>query len=270
LVPPTREAAIDVAAMIDAIDSRTRAVSVASATFAPGHRTDLYALGEACAKRDVLLIVDGVQTAGILKHDLGAERVGAFITSTSKGLLGLYGFGFLYVSPEWIDRMEPAYLSRAAILHAQDDHSAMGGFDYRYQPGSRRFEVGSFNLAGAYAANRSLDLLLELGIQKIESRVLELAAAFHGGLEECGLAPAVPGRGPLHSHIVTLGRVDAGGHGFSDDPLVEPLSEHLAAHKVAHTIRRGQLRFGFHAYNNREDVETALAVIREGIREIKN
>lgn len=266
LVAPRPDGSLDIGAMIDAIDRRTRAVSCASVTFAPGHRTDIARLGEACRAKDVPLVVDGVQSAGILAHDLAAEPIDAFATSCSKGLLGLYGFGFLYVSPRWIDRLEPAYLSRPAVQLTADDHSTMGGLDYALQPDSRRFEVGSFNLAGAYAADVSLDLLLELDSAAIEARVLPLAAALNEGLAALGLAPAVPSSGPSQSHIVTFGALDAGGHGFSSDPKIAPLSACLAEARVVHTIRRGQLRFALHAYNDESDVERAIACAAEAMR----
>jgi len=262
-IPALPDGQLDIEAMTQAIDSRTRLVTAASVTFAPGHRTDLHRLGEVCRKRDVFLLVDGVQSAGILKHDLAAEPVDGFVTSTSKGLLGLYGFGFLYAAPHWIDRLEPAYLSRPAVVQKTDDHSAMGAFDYEYQPDSRRFEVGSFNLAGAYATDASLDLLLDLGPDRIEKRVLELSAMLYDKLSAADIKPAVPGGGPAHSHILTIGALDAGGHGFSSDPLIEPMSEHLSANKIVHTIRRGQIRLAFHAYNNEADVERTAACFRE-------
>lgn len=265
VVPALADGQLDTEAMVEAIDGRTRAMTCSSVTFAPGHRSDIWRLGEACRKRDVFLLVDGVQSAGVLRHDLSAEPVDGFVTSTSKGLLGLYGFGFLYASPKWIDRLEPAYLSRPAVDHRSDDHSAMGGFDYRLQPDSRRFEVGSFNLAGAYAADASLDLLNDLGTERIEARVLTLAALFHEELRTTGVTPAVPKSGPAQSHILTVGKLDAGGHGFSSDPLIEPLSAHLTASKVAHTIRRGQLRFAIHAFNNEADIMHAAACVREGL-----
>lgn len=270
IVNPLPDGSIDIDGLISAMDARTRLMTVASATFAPGHRTDLRKLGEACRKRDVFLLVDGVQTAGIMHHDLSAEMVDGFATSASKGLLGLYGYGFLYVAPKWIDRLKPAYLSRPAIVQRTDDHSTMGGFDYEYQPDSRRFEVGSFNLAGAYAVDASLDMLLELGTANIEAYVLQLIGKFYDGLCSLGITPAVPGRGPKQSHIVTLGALNAGGHGFSTDPLIQPLSEYLVECKVAHTIRRGQLRFGLHAYNNEADIEAALDAVREGLSVIKS
>jgi cysteine desulfurase/selenocysteine lyase len=266
LVPAGPDGQVDVGSLIAAMDGRTRVVAAASVTFAPGHRTDLRRLGDVCARRDVLLFVDGVQSAGILRHDLAAEQVGAFATSTSKGLLGLYGFGFLYISPDWVGRLEPAYLSRPAVAQLADDHSVMGGLDYEYQPDSRRFELGSFNLAGAYAADRALDLLLDLGPEAIEARVLGLSTMLNEALREAGLAPAVPGGGPSQSHIVTVGDLDAGGHGFSSNPLIGPLSAHLASQDIVHTIRRGQMRFALHAFNDERDIEHTAAAIREGLK----
>jgi cysteine desulfurase/selenocysteine lyase len=268
-VPPAADGAIDVSALIAAMDAKTRVVTVASATFAPGHRTDLQRLGEECRKRDAFLLVDGVQTAGILHHDLAAELVDGFATSTSKGLLGLYGYGFLYVSRNWVERLEPAYLSRPAVVQKTDDHSTMGEFDYEYQPDSRRFEVGSFNLAGAYAADASIAMLLELGSRAIDSHVLALSGELNEGMRALGLHVAVPGSGPRQSHILTVGKLNAGGHGFSTDPLVQPLSDFLTANGVMHTLRRGQMRFGVHAYNDRTDIARALDVVREGMAAVK-
>ncbi|MGH6660545.1 MAG: aminotransferase class V-fold PLP-dependent enzyme [Rhodospirillales bacterium] len=261
------DGALNIDGMIDAIDRRTRLMTCASVTFAPGHRTDVWRAGEACRAKDVFLLVDGVQSAGVLHHDLSSEPIDGFATSTSKGLLGLYGFGFLYVAPKWMDRLEPAYLSRPAVAHTDDDHSTMGALDYTLQPDGRRFDVGSYNIAGAYAVDAALDLLLDLGTRAIEDRVLSLAAALKDGMASAGLEPAVPIQDPGHSHIVTFGRLNAGGHGFSTDPRIGPIAQRLTERKVAHTIRRGQLRFGIHGYNNMSDIEYAIDCVRELARE---
>ena len=260
------DGSLDIDALVEAMDERTRLVTCSSVTFAPGHRTDLVKLGEACRERDVFLLVDGVQSAGILNHDLSALPVDGFATSASKGLLGLYAYGFLYIAPEWIDRLEPAYLSRSSVVNKADDHSVMGGVDYELRPNSERFEVGSFNYAGAYATDASIELLLDLGIQAIEDRVLPLATALNEGIAAKGLAPAMPSEGPEQSHIVTFGALDAGGHGFSTDPVITPVSEYLMKAKVVHTIRRGQIRFALHAYNNEDDIEHAIDCVGEAMK----
>jgi len=262
LVDPDPDGAINIDKLMECSDENTVLISVACVTFAPGHRTDLHRLGEFCSKKDIFLMVDGVQSAGILHHELEAERIDGFATSTSKGLLGLYGYGFLYTSPKWLERLEPVYLSRPAVVQGTDDHSVMGEFKFELRHDCGRFEVGSFNLAGAYAADRSLDLLNELNTVNIEDRVLNLSEMLNEGIQELGFKVAVPKSGTQHSHIITVGTLDAGGHGFSSDPRIMPLSDKLKEHKVVHTIRRGQLRFGLHAYNNETDVQRVLDIMR--------
>ncbi|MET3925728.1 aminotransferase class V-fold PLP-dependent enzyme [Devosia sp. 2618] len=254
---------IDVDAMIAAMDSRTRLVSVASVSFAPGERTDITALGTECRKRGIFLLVDGVQSAGILHHDFSNEPIDGFATSTSKGLLGLYGYGFLYVKRNWLDRLMPVHMSRTGADAENDDASAMGTYDYRPRPDAGRFELGSYNLAGAYAAEASLTMLLELGTRAIEAHVLELADELRDGLNRLGLPVFAP---RLPSHVITLGEVDAGGHGYSADPRMTRCHEVLTEAGVVSTLRRGQLRMGLHCYNNRSDIDTVLEVLQDARR----
>jgi cysteine desulfurase/selenocysteine lyase len=262
MIAANPDGSMDIDSMLDAVDKRTKLLTCATVTYAPGHRSDVSQLGEECSKNDTFFLADGVQSAGILHHDFPAQHIDGFATSTSKGLLGLYGYGFLYVNEKWIDRMEPAYLSRPAIDMDDQEHSAMGALDYELKPDTRRFEVGSFNLAGAYAANASLSMLLELDSEAIERRVLHLASLLHEGLSAVGYPPAMPNGGPLQSHIVTIGEIDAGGHAFSTDPKIEKLAAHLKAHKVAHTIRRGQVRFAIHAFNDEADIQRVIDYIK--------
>ena len=97
---------------------------------------------------------------------------------------------------------------------------------------------------------------------------MPLARGLVEGLATQGLAPAVPSDSPELSHLVTFGELDAGGHGFSTDPMITPVSEYLAKAKIAHTIRRGQLRFAIHAYNNEEDIEHAVECVGEAIKSL--
>ena len=62
IIAPNPDGSLDIDSMIDAIDKRTRLMSCATVTFAPGHRTDIMRLGNACRANDVFLLVDGVQS----------------------------------------------------------------------------------------------------------------------------------------------------------------------------------------------------------------
>ena len=252
---PASEGRIDIDGLVAAMDARTRLVSVASVSFAPGERTDLMALGTECRKRGIFLLVDGVQSAGILHHDFAQEPIDGFATSTSKGLLGLYGYGFLYVRRNWLDRLMPVHMSRTGVSADNDDASAMGDLRYTPRADARRFELGSYNLAGAYAADAALDLILSLDTRAIEAHVLALAEELREGLRRLGLPVFTP---RLPAHLVTVGAVDAGGHGYSSDPAIMEYHSRLAEAGIVSTVRRGQLRMGLHAYNNRADIDAVL------------
>jgi cysteine desulfurase / selenocysteine lyase len=254
---------IDPEAVLAAIDARTRIVSCASVTFSPGLRTDLAAIGKGCRDRGVFFMVDAVQSVGILKHDVEAEYIDGLTTSTSKGLLGSYGCGFLYCRSEWANRLTPAYLSRTAVAVSQATPSEMGSQDYTLEPGARRFEVGSHNFAGAYAANASLGMLLEIGPETIESHVMGLAEKLAQGLAELGLPVFCSGIDKGLSHIVTVGKLGEGGHAVTQDERLQNWSNHLKSRNVIHTIRRGQVRFALHLYNAPEDVERVLGMTKD-------
>ena len=252
------------AAILDAIDARTRLVTVASQTFSPGLRTDVDAIGAACRARDIFFLVDGAQSVGVLDTDVRRSAIDGLAVSTSKGLLGLYGMGFLYCRRDWAERIEPAYLARFGV-DLDDRHEAdMGAFAYALMPGARRFDLGNYNFPAAYAVNASLDRLLDIGTATIERHVGALAHRLADSLVQLGLPVYGHGRRDALGSIVCVGRL-AAGHDTTGDPRMAELYLHLQAHNVRLSIRRGVLRFSLHLYNAPEDVERVIALVSEKV-----
>ncbi len=67
------------------------------------------------------------------------------------------------------------------------------------------------------------------------------------------------------SHIVTVGTLSARGAQATNDRRLNDIARHLKAERVKFSIRRGLLRFGFHLYNNREDVERIVTLARDAL-----
>jgi len=72
-----------------------------------------------------------------------------------------------------------------------------GGEQYQLMYGVRRFEIGSYNYAGANATEVLLDLLATAGVPAIERHVLALARRLTDGLLEAGV-PLLSGRVAHH------------------------------------------------------------------------
>ncbi len=259
---PQREGHVDVHGLIDAMDGRTRLVTLPTVSFSPGFRTDVATVGDVCRERDVFLLADAVQSAGILDTDVGALKVDGLAVSTQKGLCGLYGMGFLYCRRAWAERMTPAYLARFGVDLGDAHEAAFGSDNYSLMPAARRFDVGNYNYPGAVVADQSLAILNGIGTQVIEAHVLGLAKRLIDGVLELGL-PVPGGEAGAHtSSIISIGKVGAGGHDTSDDPMVTSLSACLSEHDVVHTIRRGMVRLALHIYNTEDDIDRVLDVAK--------
>ncbi len=258
-VPATADFATPIAAIAGAIDGRTRLVIASTVTYTTGGRTDLDALGKLCRERGVFLLVDGAQSVGALELDMRTTPLDGMTVGASKYLCGPYGFGFLYVRRERAERMQPGNLARYGIDLGDAHEGEKGGAQYKLMPAARRFEVGSYNYAGANAVDVSLDLIAGVGVPAIEQHVLALARAFTAGLLELNL-PVMSGRVEKHfSHVVLVGNVDPD---TATQAAVQDIYDYLAGHRVKLSIRHGRLRFAFHFYNTPEEVATVLSLLR--------
>ncbi|MBT3765328.1 MAG: aminotransferase class V-fold PLP-dependent enzyme [Rhodospirillaceae bacterium] len=261
---PHREGHIDAELLIDAIDEKTRLVTMPTVTFSPGFRADVAAVGKICRERGIFLLVDAVQSLGILDTDVMALGVDGLAVSTQKGLCGLYGMGFLYCRAEWAERLTPAYLARFGVdLGGGAHEAAFGAEDYRLMPAAGRFDLGNYNYPGVVVAEKTLDILNRVGTQTIETHVGGLAARLIDGL--LGLGLPVPGgpAGPQTASIVCIGNLGAEGHDTAEDPMISRLSDHLSQGGFIHTIRRGMIRLALHLYNDEDDVDRLLAHARK-------
>lgn len=249
--------------MIARIDQRTRAVTCATVSFAPGFRTDLATLGAACRKRGAMLVVDAAQSIGVLEDDVQKLNIDAYACSTQKGLCGLYGMGLLYCRAECAEQLQPAYLSRFGVDLGDASEADLGSFEYRLAPGARRFDLGNYNFTAAASLDVSLEYLARYGKPAIESYVLGLSHSLARGLLELGLPVSGGAPGPHLAHIVTVGDMAAGGHDSTNDTRMQSLYEYISERKVKLSVRRGVLRFSLHLYNTAQDVERLLGLVKE-------
>lgn len=259
-----RDGRVPADVMAEAIDGRTRLVTTSSVSFAPGYAFPVAEMAAECRRRGVLFLVDAAQSVGTLHVDVGALGVDALAASTQKGLLALYGLGFLYVRREVAESLTPVYLSRPGVLIAHGHEATAGdAAGYRLADGARRFDVGNFNYIGAVAVHQALQELAALGPHAIESRNRALAQRLAEGLVAAGLPVFGGADCPDRRHIVSIGTSLSDEHDTTGDALLRTLSQRFMAAGVRHTIRRGMLRLSVHLYNNSDDVDRACAVAQE-------
>ncbi|WP_199823560.1 aminotransferase class V-fold PLP-dependent enzyme [Labrenzia sp. OB1] len=235
---------------------------VSAATFAPGARTDLKTIGQSCRDSGAFFLVDGAQAVGVLDLNVCRDLIDGLAFSTQKGLLGLYGLGFLYCRSDWAEQMSPRSIARFSV--DTSGHEADFDPEYKLRRSALRFDLGNYNFLAATAVEPSLDLLLRIGTPAIDRYLSSLSASLIDGLVENDL-PVVGGRGKAICNIVTAGTPAATNGSAAGERYISILQALVEAGIVL-SSRRGLLRFSFHVYNTNADVERVLHAVKSGDR----
>jgi cysteine desulfurase/selenocysteine lyase len=249
---PERDGRVDTGELIAAIDERTRAVALSWVEYANGFRFDLAAVAAACRARGALFVVDVIQGLGALALDVERDQVDVACGAAHKWLLGPEGIGLLYVSDRVVDRLPPV----RAGWRSMRDIEAWTDLAIDWAAGAKRYESGTLNGFGIHALAGSLEILLALGPEAVERRVLALADRAGRGLAELGFELVSSRRPGETSGIV------AAVHPRLPAPA---LVERLAGRGVIVATRAGRLRVSPHVYNTEEEIDRFLATLRAEI-----
>ena len=104
---PSRENRIDPTDIRDAMDSRTRLVSLSFVEYASGFRNDLNAIGGLCRQHGASFFVDAIQGLGLLPLDVRQAPIDFLAADGHKWLLGPEGTGIFYCRRELLDLLHP-------------------------------------------------------------------------------------------------------------------------------------------------------------------
>lgn len=228
------------------IDARTRIVTVSSVAFHNGFAADLDAIGALCARHNVLFCVDAIQSLGALPIDVRRSNIAFLAADGHKWLCGPEGAGIFFVAAEHRESLE-------VIESGWTNIDRKGKFidcPTDLLPDSRRFEAGSLNTNGIYGLNAAIGLLLEVGIEAIETEVLRLAKTLTMKLRDLGFLveetrSGIVGATPpnVESSVIRLHRL-------------------LDEERVITAPREGLLRFSPHVYNDDEEIDRVVEVLR--------
>ena len=228
-------------------DAHTRLVSVSFVDWSSGARTDLASIGEFCHSRGIIFCVDGIQGVGAVQLDVERAGVDCLAVGGHKWLLALEGCGCLFVSRRVADRI-------ASVLHgwkSVTDADTYLPYHFNPRPDAAKFEPGSPSVLSTYALGAAIDLLLEVGPDRIEDHLLELTDRLGAGLRARGAQVVSPWGAGERSGIVVFR--------LGNDP--QRLCTALINQGFIVRVRNGGIRVAPHFYNNEDDIDRLLAAL---------
>lgn len=229
-----------------AITGRTRVIAITHCTSTTGILYPAKEIATLARRRGIWMHLDGAQTLGAL--DVNVREIGcdSYAGSAHKWMMGPLEAGILYVRDERIAGLWPS------IVTAGWSDSLVG---------ARKFEVfGQRDNPRLVAVEAALDFLALLGMPQIEARMRALATRAKEQLKQIpgvelktNLEPALSG-GVVKFNLAKLEPKAA------YDKLYA--SHKLAIAQTAAGDAKG-LRFSPHVYNTMEEIDRAVAAVRE-------
>jgi len=214
--------------------------------YAHGYKIPLDRIRKSCSERN--LVVNGTQAIGAFPLDLKTQAMDALICSCYKWMFCGEGIAFMYVNPQFFAKLHPALVGwRSVESSMQFDGSC------QYFPSAKVFELGWDNMTIFSGFSAALDLLEEIGLNHITTRIQQLVSYLVDGLKKTDM-PVISDLNPdCRSGTVLLGPFDE----------LQKVATFLEEKNIWTTLRGNGIRISIHFYNNEEDIDRLLKALKE-------
>jgi len=230
------------------VDDRTVAVVVSHVEYSNGFRNDLKALSEIAHRHGAVVIIDVCQSAGALHIDVKRDKADFLATSSYKWLLGPSGAGFLYVQKDLITESEPVFVGYEGVKpEVFKTIELWNNRELEFVETAHRFETGGLSSLSYVGASAAMKLILEVGIDEIEKRVIGLTGFLVERLKEEGFKLQTPDAVEHRSGIVNF---------LVNDARVKV--EKLERKGIIVSARMNGIRVSPHFYNTEEELDRLI------------
>ena len=248
-----RDWQIDIDDVARVVDGNTRLIATTLVSNVNGYLSDIGALSELAHAHGAYIYADIIQGAGAVPIDVRAMGIDFAACSTFKWLMGVKGFGFLYVREDLQGTVaKPTqHCGGVSFEYPPWRQAAHSDGDIAYAPvsGPGMYEVSYPSYEGAVSAQVSLRYILDLGIDRIRAHARELTDRLQREMPALGYRSITPhdNQSPIVSFVAA-------------DPDATMARLKQAGVHVA--LRFGDImRISPSVYNNHHDLDRLLAAL---------
>lgn len=238
-----------------ALTPRTKLVALASCHYLSGRRIDVAAIGRMLRSKGVLFSLDAIQTLGAAPLDV--EFVDFLSADAHKWMLGPMAMGIVYVAQRNFEKCRPTLLGAWNVK--SPDFIAQK--EIVFEETARRYEPGVLNIIGMYGMKASLEMLVQIGLENVQSAVLENRDCLEEKLSAEGFEFLSPRAGdPMRSGILTA------RHPSKESGAI---FSKLEAAGISASLRKSHcgtnwIRFSPHFYNNIDEMDRVAEIMTRG------
>ncbi len=252
-IVPRHEGEVRIGDLIEAADQSTRMIAVSWVGYASGFRLDIADLVAQAHQRGILVFLDAIQGLGMFPLDLERVPVDFLAADGHKWLLGPEGAGIAMIRGEHLSKIRVGNVGWGSVKNSYNYNEPK----LELRDEAARFEAGSANMVGLGGLSASLEMFLAVrqchGDQAIGDRVVSLATRLDGLLRDLGAQTSLAAAPENRSGIVNFSIAGAEPAAIRSRGLEQD---------VVLSCRGSGVRASIHAYNNEEDLQRLVAVVR--------
>ncbi|MBI1259911.1 MAG: aminotransferase class V-fold PLP-dependent enzyme [Chloroflexi bacterium] len=239
---------LDTQEILDAIDERTRLVSLSHVLFKSSYIVPVEAVIEKAHRVGAQVLLNGYHSIGIIPVDVTGLNVDFYIGGTLKWMCGGPGGVFMYIRPDLLKGLQPKITGWFA--HAKP-------FAFQEQMELRedayRLANGTPALAALYAIQPGVEVLTQVGVEAIRAKSIRQTNLVVELADQMGYEVVSPRDNARRAGTVTVRPNEA-----------YAVSRELIARGIIIDYREGAgIRIGPHFYNSDDEIRLTLHTIAE-------
>lgn len=250
-----------------AIEDNTKLVVLSHASNIIGTIQPLEEIGRICKEKEIYLIIDSAQTAGVLDLDFKKLNCSALAFTGHKSLLGPQGIGGFIIDDELNNITKP-------FIEGGTGSVSSNVIQPDFLPD--KFESGTMNTPGIAGLLAGINFINEKGLKYIREYEEELCQKFINGalnIDSIKVYGTMDSSARTSTISINSSKIDNAELGFildSEFGIITRTGLHCAplAHKTIGTYPSGTIRFSFGIFNDEKDVDYALSCINKVIKRI--
>ena len=239
--------------LLDAIDDETLVVPISHVLFRSAYINDAAAIIDKAHKVGAYVVLDTYHSLGTMPLDVQKLNTDFACGGVLKWLCGGPGVAFLYVRPDLGKKLRPRFTGWHA--HPQPFSFETGPIHYSDPP--YRFMNGTLHIPSLEAARPGIAIIRAAGVANIREKSKHQTARLMELADRNGWQINTP-RDPERR----------GGTVSIDMPDSQAVSQELIRREILVDWRpQAGVRFSPHFYNKDEEIDTAIAVVEEILKE---
>ncbi len=230
------------------VDSQTALVATSRVFFTSGYIQDVRAVADIAHKHGAYILIDDYQGTGQIPIDVVKMDIDFLVTGTLKWLMGGPGLAFVYVREGLVPQLQPTI----AGWFGHREQFKFKTREFEFRGDAARVEMGTPAVPTIYTANAGLDIVREIGVERICERTRFLTNDLIARARERGWTIRAPQEPDRRSSIVMI---------EVDHP--EEVVETLIGRNIITDSRPGLLRVSPYFYNTIEENAMVIDAIAE-------